>query len=335
MTGCASEGALQPPSLHLPANVEHLSAERFGDAVDLHWTTPSRTTDGVALETKRRYAGPYMAEICRSADPFPPGPCTSLSKILVESGQPATFHDVLTPPWSDGPLRVMRYRIRVVNAKGGGAAGLDIAVLAGTALPPINGLHASPIAGGGVALRWQPTQNYAGDRVLLHVVRTGAAHPETLAVEPTPNDPGGANDPGARPGVEQTYTVFRTHTITLERQQLTLNSAPATITVAAGALPTPPLVPTGLEAVVNTLGTPEIDLVWQASDEPGIAGYIVYRAEGGAAFAPVTPQPIHAFSFSDTAVRPGVRYRYRIAAVNGSGVAGPPGPEIERTVSAP
>jgi hypothetical protein len=335
MAGCASQGALQPPSLHLPAHVEHLSAERFGDAVDLHWTTPSRTTDGVALQTKRRFAGPYTAEICRSADPFPPGPCSPLSKVPVESGRPATFHDVLTPPWTDGSPRVLRYRVSVVNAKGRGVDGVDIAVMAGSSVPPITGLRAAPIAGGGVALRWLPAQGHGDDRVLLHVLRGGTSRPETLAVEPTAKDPGGANDSGARPGVEQAYTVYRTRTLTLEKQQLTLSSAPATVTVAAGALAPLPSAPTGLEAVVNTLGAPEIDLVWQAGDEPGVAGYIVSRAEGGAAFVPMTPAPIHAFSFSDTAVRPGGRYRYRVAAVNDSGAPGLPSAEIERAVPAP
>ena len=335
LTGCASEGPLKPPSLHLPANVEHLSAERFGDAVELRWTTPSRTTDGVALTAPRRKGGPFTAEICRSDTVFPPGSCAPFGRVLVESGKPAMFRDVLTPPLSEGALRVLHYRVRVVNAKGRGTDGVEIAVAGGAAVPPMDRLRATPAAGGGVALRWQPEQGGSGDRVLLRVIRGGGSRPETLAVEQTASDTGGANDAGARPGVEQSYTVFRTRIVTAGRQQLTLNSAQTTVTVAANALPPPPAAPTGLEGVVNTLGAPEVDLVWQASDEPGVAGYIVYRAEGGGASAAITPQPIHAFSFSDTAIHPGVRYRYRVAAVNANGTAGPMSAEIERGIPAP
>jgi hypothetical protein len=333
LTGCASQGALQPPSLHLPAAVEHLSAERYGDAVELHWTTPLRTTDGVALETAHHYAGPYAAEICRSALPFPAGVCTPMTRIPVVAGKPGTYRDVLMAPWSAGAPGVMLYRVRVVNAKGRGAEGAEIAVASGAAVPPITGLLAAPAAGG-VALRWQPLQGSAGDRVLLRVVRGNSARTETLAVEPTLNDPGGADDAGARVGVEQSYTAFRSRTVTIGKQQLTLNSAQATVSVAASALPPPPAAPVGLEAVVNTLGASEIDLVWQASDEAGVTGYLVYRAEDNGTPTAITPQPIHAFSYSDSAVRAGVRYRYRVAAVNANG-AGPMSAEIERTVAAP
>ena len=334
LTGCASQGPLQLPSLHLPARVQSLSAERFGDFVELHWTSPTKTTDSLPLETKRRYAGPYVAEICRGAVSLPPGPCTPIARMPVESGKPAIFRDHLTPPWSEGASRVLHYRVSVVNAKGHGIDGAEVSLAAGASVPPLAGLRATPAAGGGVALRWQPIPGNT-DTVRLHVTRSSAPKPETLAVESTGGDPGGASDAGAKPGQPQQYTAFRTHIVTLNGVPYTVNSAPTTATVAADALPPSPSAPIGLEAVVNTLGAPEISLVWQASDEPGVAGYLIFRSEPGILARPLTPQPINAFTYTDTAVRPGIAYRYKVVAVNAAGAQGPPSVEIERAVSVP
>ena len=43
--GCGTPGAPQPPSLKLPERVTDLAASRFGNRVELHWTTPKKTTD--------------------------------------------------------------------------------------------------------------------------------------------------------------------------------------------------------------------------------------------------------------------------------------------------
>jgi hypothetical protein len=255
-----------------------------------------------------------------------------VATIPVESGKPGSFHEVLTAAWSQGPSRILRYRIRVLNAKGRGAEGADIDVAAGAAVPRIDGLRAAPAAGGGVTLRWQPGP---ADHVMIRVVRDGADKPETLSVEPTAADPGGANDHAARAGVEQRYAVYRSRVVTINHAALTLNSEPVSTTVAANALPPAPLPPRGIEAVVNTLGKPEIDLVWQASDQAGVAGYLVYRSQNAAAFVQITAQPTRAFSFADTDVQPGIHYRYRVVAVDANGAASQPSGEIERTIPGP
>jgi fibronectin type 3 domain-containing protein len=170
---------------------------------------------------------------------------------------------------------------------------------------------------------------------MIRVVRDSADKPETLSVEPTAADPGGANDHAARAGVEQRYAVYRSRVVTINHVALTLNSEPVSTTVAANALPPAPLPPRGIEAVVNTLGKPEIDLVWQASDQAGVAGYLVYRSQDAAAFVQITAQPTRAFSFADTDVQPGIHYRYRVVAVDANGAASQPSAEIERTIPAP
>src|ERR1700733_8886547 len=69
--GCASPGSPRPPPLRLPVIVKDLPAERVGDEVHLHWTTPEKTTDDLPIK------GSLTAEICRDPAPSsPPQPCT-------------------------------------------------------------------------------------------------------------------------------------------------------------------------------------------------------------------------------------------------------------------
>ena len=73
LAGCANPGVPRPPSLHLPATVTDLTGERVGDRVELHWTPPKRTTDGLEL-TPTTF---MTAEICRD-----PAGQASASKTL-------------------------------------------------------------------------------------------------------------------------------------------------------------------------------------------------------------------------------------------------------------
>src|SRR6266576_6695381 len=75
--GCASPGPPRPPSLNLPEVVKDLTAERVGDVVHLHWTTPETTTDRIVIK------GAMTADICRITvtAPAPQTPaCTSITR---------------------------------------------------------------------------------------------------------------------------------------------------------------------------------------------------------------------------------------------------------------
>jgi hypothetical protein len=76
----------------------------------------------------------------------------------------------------------------------------------------------------------------------------------------------------------------------------------------------PPAAPTGLAAVA---GPGVISLIWDASKEADLKGYLVLRAEApGETLRPVTPAPIRETTYRDTDVRPGVRYVYAVVAVD-------------------
>src|ERR1700731_2133841 len=93
VAGCASPGPPQPPSLNLPEVVKDLSAERVGDVVHLHWTTPEKTTDHIDIK------GAMTAEICRitiSALASQTPACVSIARLPVQAG-PTQGAEALPP----------------------------------------------------------------------------------------------------------------------------------------------------------------------------------------------------------------------------------------------
>jgi hypothetical protein len=73
MVGCANPGPPRPPSLKLPAFVKDLAATRRGDVVELRFTVPQRTTDGLPLRLTT-----VTAKFCRAVDT---GACVPVTEL--------------------------------------------------------------------------------------------------------------------------------------------------------------------------------------------------------------------------------------------------------------
>ena len=92
------------------------------------------------------------------------------------------------------------------------------------------------------------------------------------------------------------------------------DSAPVTV-IAHDVFP--PAVPTGLQAVFSGEGQkPFIDLTWNAGTGADLAGYNVYRREGGAQPVKINTDVVKAPAFRDTSVAAGQTYFYSVAAVD-------------------
>jgi len=117
-------------------------------------------------------------------------------------------------------------------------------------------------------------------------------------------------DPGLEFGVERCYVVRSVDTYggaQIESEAV----APACVTPADIF---PPAPPRNL-AVVSSGGT--VSLIWEPNSEPDLAGYLVLRATAGSeTLQPLTPAPVTGTTYRDTAVQPGVRYVYAVAAVD-------------------
>jgi fibronectin type 3 domain-containing protein len=101
----------------------------------------------------------------------------------------------------------------------------------------------------------------------------------------------------------------------------------------------PPAVPAGLAAVATapSAGTEAaIDLSWQPDTEADLAGYIVYRSEGGESWQRISPaQPLAGPAFHDARVQPGRAYRYTVTAIDQGGHESARSAEAEETAPSP
>jgi fibronectin type 3 domain-containing protein len=94
----------------------------------------------------------------------------------------------------------------------------------------------------------------------------------------------------------------------------------------------PPAPPKGLRAVAEDGA---VNLVWEASSESDLAGYVVLRGEGeNGTLQPLTPKPIKDANYRDTTVTAGVRYSYAVVAVDTAAPPNSSAPSAHEAVTA-
>lgn len=90
-----------------------------------------------------------------------------------------------------------------------------------------------------------------------------------------------------------------------------------------------PLPPAELSAL-GSVG--EVRLVWQASPDPDVAGYIIERADPDADFHRVNTEPVAALEFTDRGLSSGYTFQFRVAAIDKSGNLGLPSAPVATRV---
>ena len=111
-------------------------------------------------------------------------------------------------------------------------------------------------------------------------------------------------------GAQRCYAV---HTVETSGA-VTSESAPSPTVCVTPVDTFRPSAPTRLIAV----GSPgAISLLWEASPDADVAGYIVLRgAAPDGTLDPITPAPIRESTYRDTSATPGVRYVYAVLAID-------------------
>jgi hypothetical protein len=98
-------------------------------------------------------------------------------------------------------------------------------------------------------------------------------------------------------------------------------NSPITIPISGAGVPTP---------------AHSVTLSWNPSNSPGIVGYLVERGDqSGGPYIQLTPTPITALTFTDTAVRASQTYFYIIIAVDATGLTSAPSNEASLTIPTP
>jgi hypothetical protein len=183
-----------------------------------------------------------------------------------------------------------------------------------------------------VTVNWNPPPQTTDEApgVLYNVYPTAAPSPGETA---RPSAPKPFNDKplaeqtfvhaGAEPGKEQCFVVRSVAAVgtgVIESDA----SSPICITPKDTF---PPAAPKGL-AAVSSAGV--INLIWDASTEADLAGYVVLRGEApGAALEALMKDPIKETRYADRTTRPNARYVYAIVAVDKTGNRSAPSNRVE------
>ena len=173
-----------------------------------------------------------------------------------------------------------------------------------------------------VTVTWQPPATSSDEAPgvtynIYEVPAAGSGAAAAPAIAPLPLNPAPLAETsfrreGAAPGQEQCFVVRSVATI----GTATIESDPSDPICVIPRDTFPPAAPKGLAAVS---GAGVINLIWDPSTEPDVAGYIVLRGEApGDTLQPLTPAPIRETRYADRTTRAGVTYVYAIVAVDGA-----------------
>jgi hypothetical protein len=306
LTGCGYIGEPLYPALNIPTRVSDLGAVERGGRIDVTFTIPPLTTEGLALKqigAVELRAGPSTGdfEINRWAE----------SAKRIDVATPAQPGAVQVPVPVEGFIgKEIIVAMRVVNAKGRASAWSNVVILTveiPLATPaPFSG-KASPE---GVRLSWAAPGQTA---FRVYRVAPGETSPKLLGSATEPE----YLDATAEFGKTYTYYVQGVH----DKAESDA-AGPYTITPQDEF---PPAPPAGLAAAVSG---DSIELSWERNTESDFKEYRVYRSAEGGPFEQIAAG-LEAPGYSDRKLPSGKRYRYRVIAVDQSGNPSEPSSVVE------
>lgn len=287
---CGYVGPPQPPALNLPQPIADLSAVQTGDKIVVRFTTPSQTTENLAI--------------------------TKLRTIELAVGTDASFanaHRYQIPPGELGarefeiPARERIGQQVTLGIRTTGQSGRESDwsnrsfLIVGTPLSKPADVTPSNTAQG-VALRW------TGNAPRYRVFRSVLGDPMPVFETAGESDTAEFVDTLTVFGVRYAYIVMGLSGDSQESPR----SEPVEIeTVDKFA----PAVPTGLSA--SSQGN-AVDLSWTPSNEEDLGGYNLFRATDDGPFA-LYQRNLLLPAYHDAGVESGKRYRYSVSAIDKSG----------------
>ncbi len=330
LASCAQMAPPVPPSLELPKAVVDLKAVRKGDKVYLRWTVPTKTTDGENLD------GLGKTRVCRSLDRST-AQCEKIgdvaSKALATTASAAkeeNYVDTLPADIQQDPKKVLSYAVSVEN-ESGRSAGLSnrVQIPAAPTLPaPID--FTAKASAEGMVLRWTPVSVPAEFHGSYRIYRQQEGITASVVAGELPLDPASTQfvDHGFEWGKTYSYRVTVVTEVAggmhgcgdppKDCASIFLvegDDSPVAKVFANDVFP--PAVPSSLQAVYSGEGQkPFVDLLWAPDTEGDLAGYNVYRREGGATAGKLNSEPVKPSAYRDFAVQPGKQYFYFVTAVD-------------------
>lgn len=325
LAGCGVPGEPLPPLLEIPAPVADLAAAQVGTEIQLSWSRPRLTTEGtrpLRLDRVEIYA---VFRSDPAAPQFPEGSrlLAALSlRNLPEAQERMTYTVALDASHLGAEAS---FAVRALNDRGRDAGFSNLVTLRIANLPtPPSDLQAV-VTERVVRLRWNPSEQaaFGGSPPAsvdgYQVVRRESGPPAPEIVLGETQTPA-FDDAAFEFGRNYVYAVRA-----FVRQGETLAVTPPSPPMEVAAVDRFPPSPPGNVRAVTSAGA--VEIAWSPNEEADLAGYYVYRSDGGE-FRRAHSDALRIPVFRDATVRAGVRYRYRVRASDRNGNESAPSEEV-------
>jgi len=307
--GCGTVGEPLYPALNIPSRVNDLTAVERGDRIDINFTIPSLTTEGLVLKE--------IGVIELRAGPVPDSGFN-----LNNWANSANPVDVRTPDKA-GPVHVesparefvgkdIVIGVRIANARGRNSDWSNLVTVnveQPLARPAEFKATAVPQ---GVSLTWSAAPGYQ-----FRLFRQAGQ-------EEKPSALGSTSGPNYLDASTEYGTTYQYYIQSIHNKTESDVAGPVSITPKDIF---PPAVPAGLTA---SAGIGSVELAWERNTEPDFKEYRVYRSEAEGPFSQIADGLV-APSYSDHNIESGKHYRYRVAALDQAGNASEPCDPVEAT----
>jgi hypothetical protein len=301
--GCGYVGDPLPPALNIPQRISDLKAVEVGDRIEIEFTLPTLTTEGIILKT----LGGVDLRAGKAANPFEADKWAETAKVIEMSSElPGRVKKSLSAKeWAGQEIFI---GVRAMNANGRTSGWSNFVSLTVVAPMP------------------KPVVTAASDPEGLKLQWTGGSAPVFRVFRKAPNDKEpvqlaevrGANeyiDKTAEYGTQYLYSV-----VAVNGEARSDMSEPREFTSADTFAPS---VPGGVQAIV---GVDTVELAWERVMETDLRGYRVYRMVEGAEWERLTDL-VDVPTFSDKSPAAGKKAAYAVSSLdirgNESGRSGP------------
>jgi hypothetical protein len=341
ITGCGKKGPPLPPLISLPVAPAEVTVIRQGSTVEVQFAVPKSNTDGSTPADVDRVdvygltgeaasgddivrRGSRIGTVLVNPPPDPdedpdaekPEDPKAPPKRGIDQGVAGRVSEDIAGISADAP----RFYVAVgVNKRGRrGPTSPPAAIPLGPA-PPAPPPPVITYTETSISVGWKPPAAAAAPALAVHVYQPG---PPSRRLSDAPLAEPPFTDSRIEWGAERCYALRAVETnngLTMESEA----SEPACVRLTDTF---PPAAPAGLTAVASAGA---ISLIWNASPEQDIAGYLVLRAIAPATTpVAVTPAPVTETTFRDT-VAAGDRVTYAVQAVDQAGNVSPMSAPIE------